>query len=257
MLANIDLRLRDIFASSEPFGNISIVLVGDIRQLPPVFDTPLYAQGGRDLQLIGSLSYSVFDQCVRLDMVFRQSGDEESLFRDALFRLSDGKSTLQDWQLFNTRDHTIMLFICFPPSPILPDHNVQRLKELGYPVARISSENNCETAKGADSDEAKGLQKVVLLSKGARVMLRKNLSTQYGLVNGSTGTVVDVVYLDGKIAPGDMPIAVMVKFDKYTGPQVYEGSNLDIIFRGNMPAETITTSFMLGYYGAQKPGVNT
>ncbi|KAI3903891.1 hypothetical protein MKW92_023196 [Papaver armeniacum] len=59
MLANIDLRLRDIFASSEPFGNISIVLVGDIRQLPPVFDTPLYAQGGRDLQLTGSLSYCV------------------------------------------------------------------------------------------------------------------------------------------------------------------------------------------------------
>ncbi|KAI3899200.1 hypothetical protein MKW92_016430, partial [Papaver armeniacum] len=67
MLANIDLRLRDIFSSSGPFGNVSIVLVGDIRQLPPVFDTPLYDKGGRDLQLTGSLSYSVFEQCVRLD----------------------------------------------------------------------------------------------------------------------------------------------------------------------------------------------
>ncbi|MCL7036654.1 hypothetical protein MKW94_011518 [Papaver nudicaule] len=48
MLGNIDLRCRDIFATDEPFGNVSIVLVGDIRQLPPVFDSPLYAQGGRD-----------------------------------------------------------------------------------------------------------------------------------------------------------------------------------------------------------------
>ncbi|KAI3884072.1 hypothetical protein MKX03_036036 [Papaver bracteatum] len=31
MLANIDLRLRDIFSTSEPFGNVSIVLVGDMR----------------------------------------------------------------------------------------------------------------------------------------------------------------------------------------------------------------------------------
>lgn len=59
MLANIDLRLRDIFSSSEPFGNVLVVLVGDIRQLPPVFDTPLYAQGGRDLQLTGSLSLTL------------------------------------------------------------------------------------------------------------------------------------------------------------------------------------------------------
>ncbi|KAI3899199.1 hypothetical protein MKW92_016429, partial [Papaver armeniacum] len=112
-----------------------------------------------------------------------------------------------------------------------------RLKELGYHVARIPSENNCEIAKNADSDEAKGLQQVVLLSKGARVMLRKNLSTQYGLVNGSMGTVVDVLYLNGKKPPLDMPVAVMVEFDKYTGPQVYDGSSV-------IPITPITTSWI-------------
>ncbi|KAI3909394.1 hypothetical protein MKW98_007918 [Papaver atlanticum] len=49
MLANIDLRLRDIFSTNEPFGNVSIVLVGDMRQLPLVFDTLLYAEGGGEL----------------------------------------------------------------------------------------------------------------------------------------------------------------------------------------------------------------
>ncbi|KAI3913054.1 hypothetical protein MKW92_038756, partial [Papaver armeniacum] len=40
MFANIDLRCRDIFANNEPFGNVFVVLMGDMRQLPPVFDTP-------------------------------------------------------------------------------------------------------------------------------------------------------------------------------------------------------------------------
>ncbi|KAI3870675.1 hypothetical protein MKW92_016830 [Papaver armeniacum] len=254
MLANIDLRLRDIFANSEPFGNVHIVLVGNIRQLPPAFETSLYVQGGRDLQLTGSLSYSVFDQCVRLDTVFRQSGDEESLFRDALLRLSDGKDysilTIEEKKIFK---HVLRLF---HTKYDVACYDLQRLKELGHPVAHISSKNNCETAKGADSDEAKGSQKVVFLSKGARVMLRKNLSTQYGLVNGSTGTVVDVLYLDGKKPPGDMHVSVMVKFDKYIGPQVYEGSTLDIIFCSNMSVDSVTAHFMLCNHCAQKPRIN-
>ncbi|KAI3935331.1 hypothetical protein MKW98_027151 [Papaver atlanticum] len=103
----------------------------------------------------------------------------------------------------NNFKHALRLF---PTKSDAARYNLQRLKELGYPVARIPSENNCETAKSADSDEAKGLQQIVLLSKGARVMLCKNLSTQYGLVNGSMGTVVDVLYLNGKKPPLDMPV---------------------------------------------------
>ncbi|KAI3900278.1 hypothetical protein MKW92_028692 [Papaver armeniacum] len=60
MLAYIDLQLSDIFGTKESFGNISIVLIGDMRQLPPSFDTPLYAEGGRELQLTVNLSYSEF-----------------------------------------------------------------------------------------------------------------------------------------------------------------------------------------------------
>lgn len=66
MLTNINLRLRDIFLTSEPFGNVSIVLVGDMRQLSHVFDMPLYVEGGGELQLTCNLSYSVFKQCVCL-----------------------------------------------------------------------------------------------------------------------------------------------------------------------------------------------
>ncbi|KAL5723772.1 hypothetical protein ACHQM5_007126 [Ranunculus cassubicifolius] len=81
----------------------------------------------------------------------------------------------------------------FPTKDDATHYNQERLKELGNPIARILAKNNCDTAKRARSDEANGLQHIVLLSKGARVMLRKNLSTRYGLVNGARGIVVDIV----------------------------------------------------------------
>lgn len=49
-------------------------------------------------------------------------------------------------------------------------------------------------------------------------MLRTNLSTSIGLVNGAVGTVRDILYEAGKRPSTDMPAAVMVEFDNYSGP---------------------------------------
>lgn len=57
MVSNVDLRCRDVFSNNEPFGNVRVMLIGDIRQLPPVFDTLLYAEGGNGMQVTGSLSW--------------------------------------------------------------------------------------------------------------------------------------------------------------------------------------------------------
>ncbi|XP_026290476.2 ATP-dependent DNA helicase PIF1-like [Frankliniella occidentalis] len=54
-------------------------------------------------------------------------------------------------------------------------------------------------------------------------MLRSNMWLETGLVNGATGTVVDIVYQPGRAQPEDLPTVVMVKFDNYTGPTVADG----------------------------------
>ena len=71
------------------------------------------------------------------------------------------------------------------------------LDEIDCKIKRISK-NAEEAVKQLDRlDDARqtgGLEKILKLAVGARVMLRKNLDVTNGLVNGSMGTVIDVVY---------------------------------------------------------------
>ena len=71
---------------------------------------------------------------------------------------------------------------------------ISALDEIDCKIKRISK-NAEEAVKQLDRlDDARqtgGLEKVLKLAVGARVMLRKNLDVTKGLVNGSMGTLID------------------------------------------------------------------
>ena len=71
--------------------------------------------------------------------------------------------------------------------------------------------------KKISAQDLYGLEPSLLLAEGAVVMLTMNLWPVVGLCNGSTGTVVDIVYARDS-QPPDLPIAVIVQFDNYSGP---------------------------------------
>ena len=50
-------------------------------------------------------------------------------------------------------------------------------------------------------------------------MLTRNMWRAAELVNGATGTVVDIIY-DDAAAISDLPMAVIVKFENYKGPSI-------------------------------------
>ena len=62
-----------------------------------------------------------------------------------------------------------------------------------------------------------GLEPVVFLAKGARVMLTMNLWSIVSLCDGATGTVVYFIYQNNH-QPPDLPTAVIVEFENYRGP---------------------------------------
>ena len=91
---------------------------------------------------------------------------------------------------------------------------------MNSPVAKINAvHTGGSEARKSDSDVAKGLEPYLLLARGSRVMLRTNLWTEAGLVNGSVGTIQEIVFEENK-GPPSLPIAIMVEFDNYSGPAI-------------------------------------
>ena len=236
VFGQIDRRLRQVFphGCKELFGGCSCLLFGDWGQLPPVMDLPLYSITSRsELSNLGSANYHLFDRVVILDRVMRQAGHgtDQELFRDLLLRLRNGASTEDDWRRLMNRtqaeignvsifDDSLRLY---PTVEAVAEYNVAQLHARGQPIATIKAVHTGPDASRASNDDAGGLEPVVCLAHGARVMLCANLWVEVGLVNGALGTVVAICYANDH-RPPNLPIAVTVKFDSYSGPALPDGT---------------------------------
>lgn len=224
-LGQVDRRLRQAFPhhAQEVFGGCSCLLFGDFGQLPPVMDLPLYTT---ELSDQGRAAYQTFQHAIVLDEVMRQAGQEpEQLqFRNILLRLRDAQVTVADWNHLMSRIPTRVKDVSpfatalhlIPTVEAVVEYNVAQLQVSGQPIATIKAVHTGPNAAKAPTDDAGGLEAVVCLAKSAHVMLTRNLWVDVGLVNGAMGTVQAICYKTG--GPPDLPIAVMVCFDSYSGP---------------------------------------
>ena len=159
----------------------------------------------------------------------RQAGQdpEQVKFRDILLRLRNTKVTLSNWNYLMsrtpTRVHDLSPFSTalhlIPTVETVVKYNVAQLQASGQPIAAIKAVHTGDNAAKAPADDAGGLEAVVCLAHSARVMLTSNLWVDVGLVNGAMGTIF---YRTG--GPPDLPIAVMVRFDSYSGPTFPDGT---------------------------------
>ena len=124
---------------------------------------------------------------------------------------------VQDMAPFSTALHL------HPTVEAVVEHNVARLHASGQPIATIKAIQTGPNAAKASSEDAGGLEPIICLARGARVMLTANLWVDMGLVNGAIGTVAAVCYSNGG-APPHLPVAVMVHFDAYQGPKLPDGT---------------------------------
>ena len=227
MLLEIHKRLQQIKGVSDDvtFGGVSILAVGDLYQLPPVAQAPLFSTVGdsyAQLYRSGSLWVDEF-QLVELDEIMRQRGD--STFAELLCRVRTNDCTPKDLDILKSR-------IITADSPNYPTHvlHVYRLNDYANDRNRLMLNTlapQCEqyTIKASDAiagqtthidlqslsenrNETGGLHGTLKLAVGARVMLVANIDVSDGLVNGARGEVVHIVTNDNNMVSN-----VLVKFD--------------------------------------------
>lgn len=104
----IDECLREAFPSKKNtrFRNHSIILVGDLGQLPTVEDFLLYVGKSH-----GNALYRSFNTFITLYTIFCQQGESRSQvsFHQLLPNLKSGMPTQEDWNLLISRKDTYLL----------------------------------------------------------------------------------------------------------------------------------------------------
>ena len=226
--------------SSESWGGLPVVVfLGDDVQLPPVCDFPVYkCDSLSPAAMHGCLVWQEFDTAVTLTTIVRQN-ESQAMLREVLLNMREYKTTevqakwLQQFQWDNLRKshgttllqrmNSDSLFV-FPTHEEEWKHNKTKLLEMNEnnPIALIKAKGSGSHSHTSGSDKAGGLVKTLYLCRGAKVRLTSNLNIPYGLFNGSMGTVVDIIYRDGKCPSDSLPDVVMVHFPKFTGPAFIE-----------------------------------
>ncbi|KAE8745969.1 hypothetical protein FOCC_FOCC007331 [Frankliniella occidentalis] len=95
--------------------------------------------------------------------------------------------------------------------------NIDPTSRTRLPVAKITAKISQKkgTVSLSDTDT---LEKDLFLSKGSKIMLRTNLWVEKGLVNGSVGTVIDIIYHPDATPQEDPPAVLICNFESYKGP---------------------------------------
>jgi ATP-dependent DNA helicase PIF1 len=182
-LTLIDRRLRQAFPAHRdvPFGNLSIILVGDLGQLPPVRDKPLYADmKGLDAKYQrGGGLFRLFTTMFYLTTSHRQDGStlQDNTFKNALERLRDGESTLAYWEFLAKRHHTNISREEYQSFMHAPRAFATKAPAAAYKLK--NEEKPIAVIKSVDSGNATfydgRLERHLLVCIGAIVMLTSNL----------------------------------------------------------------------------------
>ena len=249
-LGQIDELLRQATKREVLLGGMSVILVGDHGQLPPVKDHRAYDWAGcyhpsktklrakmataPRWQVRGIDAYEAFSDVFFLDKVERTTTSDDTqeqarieYFKALQLRARDGELTDADYTyMFDNMDFrermaefqgtdTYKLVTTRRRRDELNSDELQACIDRQIPaisIPAIKQPNNARCA--ALTVEDVGLPNELLLCLGARVMVTHNISVALGLVNGTTGIVHDIICKsDGT------PIAVLVRVRRATSTQ--------------------------------------
>ncbi|XP_071965644.1 uncharacterized protein [Antedon mediterranea] len=210
-------RLRQIkqVRNDSPFGNISVISVGDFYQLPPVMGSSLYKD-----TLESSLWIDNFKQ-VQLDQIMRQKEDKQFALLLNKLRTKEKHDCLSDNDLLvlksrETGEECEDAVHIYPRNKQVDEWNKKMLHKTCTDIVCIKAEDSVVNSKkqSKNCDKPRNSRQTSLLNYlwiaiNARVMLIKNVDVKKGLTNGCMGHVDEIVKPDHNTEP----VSIKVKFD--------------------------------------------
>ena len=210
-MLHIYKRLFEIFVCSEsqPFANLSILLVGDLLQLPPIKASQIFEP---DHNWFGDLFnlWSLFVMA-ELTEVMRQKGDEN--FVNFLNNIRVGKCSednekqlqMRKIPIENIHHDATLLFAENPPKDDFKASKIDQLNHLEFKIESIdvfpdSTLIHLQTSiSSRSSSTTAGLSSLWKLKKGVPIIITSNIDLADRLINGQYGVVFDFAYIDSSI----------------------------------------------------------
>ena len=206
LLLYIHQRLIEIFGCvsdfKKPFAGLTMILVGDLYQLPPVMQKAIYAEFYDELYNIYPL-WRNFRMC-ELTEVMRQRGD--TVLIDLLNNIRLGILNPQDLDLLRSQfidadddEYPINALHIFAENEPARLHNLKMLNIIDSHLTCVEAIDQVPKEvpvhvydKILNLSQAKtgGLAYQLDIKIGARVMLTSNINISDKLINGQIGSVV-------------------------------------------------------------------
>lgn len=264
MLKVINGRLQELKGSTEPFGGINVLAIGDLFQLKPVFDQWIF----KDLKDgYGPLGKNIWIDCFKmfeLKTIMRQKDDKS--YAELLNRLREGVHTNGDILKLKTR-----LVSATNPYDISIPHIfflVKQVKALNHimlnnlpgeihnlhAIDKITGECSLGERPGIlrdipkNSRQTMSLEEVIHTKNGQQIDICVNVSVDDGLINGAPGIVKHIQYED---VAHTKPKIVWVLFDDAETGSITRQEKRHLYHYGNIhhtwtPISQITREFKVG-----------
>ena len=225
-LAYIHLRLDEIFAKHNWCGGVNVLFVGDILQLLPVNGGAVFERiNNRSVvNKLGCMtSINIWQECISYDeLTINERQKKDHLFSSMMDEVRRGcisDQTIQTLQSCVITTPVVDKFegllssdqspLClFPTRQSCKEFNAQMLSRLAAETKSIRYIDEVDETLGTykwndkaaealrklngDCNLTAGLEAGLKVTVGAQVMLRRNINTATGLVNGAVGTVLEI-----------------------------------------------------------------
>ena len=216
---------------------ISIIAVGDLHQLPPIQQKPIFCRYGNDVYNL-SHPWHKF-KMIELVEIMRQKDDQP--FIELLNRVRVAQHTDADKQTIQSRaidvndknNYPLNELHAWAENKPVMDYNNQRLQEILMPLHVLQavvqypknvSRHEIERVLSKGRSYTGGLDLEVCIKSGARVMLTNNVDISDRLINGQLGTVARITVNEVT----QKPSIVYIKFDDEVAGNLVINKSADI-----------------------------